>query len=178
MIVADILMWFLLIAGTYIVINAYWLTTQGLFPDFVDRCRENIRCAPVRPFLLGLASMVPAAIGGIAMFRAASPILKFAGATLLLLIVLFGLMGSAGLAAQVGIGLGAHPDEKTAWRRVWRGGLVLGLTFILPLIGWLLILPGALIIGTGAALRSMRRGTQVNAQPAFDPHLVATQRQL
>jgi len=36
MIVADILMWFLLIAGTYIVINGYWMTTQGLFPDFVD----------------------------------------------------------------------------------------------------------------------------------------------
>ena len=82
MIVADILMWFLLIAGTYIVINAYWLTTQGLFPDFVDRCRENIRCAPARPFLLGLAALVPAAIGGIAMFRAVSPILKFAGAAL------------------------------------------------------------------------------------------------
>ena len=33
MIVADILMWFLLIAGTYIVINGYWLTTTGLFPE-------------------------------------------------------------------------------------------------------------------------------------------------
>src|ERR1700730_12412415 len=99
MIVADILMWFLLIAGTYIVINAYWLTTQGLFPDFVDRCRETIRRGPGGAFLLGLAFLVPGVIGGIAMFRAASPILKFAGATLLLLIVLFGLIGSAGLAA-------------------------------------------------------------------------------
>lgn len=177
MIVADILMWFLLIAGTYIVINAYWLTTQGLFPDFVDRCRENIRCAPARPFLLGLAALVPAAIGGIAMFRAASPILKFAGAALLLLIILFGLMGSAGLAAQVGVGLGAYAGEKTAWRRVWRGGLVLGLTFILPLIGWLLILPGVLILGTGAALRSMRRDRRPKTQAEFDPHPVATQRQ-
>ena len=53
MIVADILMWFLLIAGTYIVINGYWLTTTGLFPEFVDRCRERIRRAPFQPLLLG-----------------------------------------------------------------------------------------------------------------------------
>jgi hypothetical protein len=158
------------------VINAYWLTTQGLFPDFVDRCREKIQSASARCFLLGLAALVPATIGGIAMFRAASPILKFVGANLLLLIILFGLMGSAGLAAQVGIGLGAYPDGKMAWRRVWRGGLVLALTFILPLIGWLLILPGALIIGTGAALGSMRRD-RLKTQPEFESHLVATEKQ-
>jgi hypothetical protein len=173
MIVADILMWFLLIAGTYIVINAYWLATQGLFPDFVDRCREAIRRAPYRPFLFGLAVSVPAAIAGIAMFRAPSPILKFAGAALLLLLILFGLMGSAGLAAQVGIGLGADAlagtNTTTAWRRVWRGGLVLGLTFILPLIGWLILLPGTLIIGTGAALRSMRQDRFKAAQPERQP---------
>jgi hypothetical protein len=110
------------------------------------------------------------------MFRAASPILKFAGAALLLLIILFGLMGSAGLAAQVGVGLGAYVGEKTTWRRVWRGGLVLGLTFILPLIGWLLILPGVLIIGTGAALGSMRH-RRPKTLAEFDPHLGATQRQ-
>jgi hypothetical protein len=176
MIVADILMWFLLIAGIYIVINAYWLTTQGLFPEFVDRCRERIRRAPLQSLLLGLGGTVPGVVLGVAMFRAASPALKFAGATVLLLLILIGLMGSAGLAAQVGIGLGAFPDERTAWRRVWRGGLVLGLTFILPLIGWLLILPGTLIIGTGATLQSLRRTRTTRESAVFDPHLAATQR--
>jgi hypothetical protein len=163
MIVADILMWFLLIAGTYIVINGYWLTTQGLFPSFVERCRERIRTGPWRALLIGLAITIPAAIAGIAMLRAASPTLKFAGATVLLLLILFGLMGSAGLAAQAGIGLGAYPDQPACWRRVWRGGLVLGLTFILPLIGWLLILPGSLILGIGAALRSLNATSQSRA---------------
>jgi hypothetical protein len=176
MIVADILMWFLLIAGTYIVINGYWLTTQGLFPEFVDRCRERIRHAPFKPFLLGTAATVPTVVVGIAMLRAPSPVLKFAGATLLLLVILAGLLGSAGLAAQVGIGLGAYPDERLSWRRVWRGGLVLGLTFILPLIGWLIILPGTLIIGVGAALQSLRPTGVVPARSAFDPQLVASQR--
>lgn len=176
MIVADILMWFLLVAGTYIVINGYWLTTQGLFPGFVERCRERIRRAPFQPLLLGLAGTVPAAVIGVAMLRAASPVLKFAGATVLLLLVLAGLMGSAGLAAQVGIGLGGFEDERPRWRRVWRGGLVLGLTFILPLIGWLLILPGTLIIGIGATLQSCRSTRAGRDAVAFEPHLASTPR--
>ena len=171
MIMADILMWFLLIAGTYIVINAYWMTTQGLFPLFVDRCRERMRRGPGKAFLFGLAGAMPSAIVGVALFRAPSPLAKFCGATLLLLLVLVGLMGSAGLAAQVGMGLGAYPDERASWRRVWRGGLVLGLTFILPLIGWLVILPGTLIIGMGALMQSLGAERRVVEPPVFDPHL-------
>lgn len=173
MIVADILMWFLLIAGTYIVINGYWMTTQGLFPGFVDRCREQIRSSPFGALGFGLAATVPGIVAGVVMLRAASPVLKFAGATVLLLFILFGLMGSAGLAAQTGIGLG-FPDESTSWRRVWRGGLVLGLTFILPLIGWLLILPGTLIIGLGAAMRSLKRRPHIAQLATFDAHLSTT----
>jgi len=174
MIVADILMWFLLIAGTYIVINGYWLTTTGLFPEFVDRCRERIRRAPFQPLLLGLAGTVPSVVIGIAMLRAASPSLKFCGATVLLLLILVGLMGSAGLAAQVGAGLGSYTDGRPAWKRVWRGGMVLGLTFILPLIGWLLILPGTLIIGVGATIQSVKRAHTHREAVSFDPHLEAT----
>ena len=176
MIVADILMWFLLVAGTYIVINAYWLATQGLFPEFVDRCRERIGRAPSRSLLLGLAGTIPSVIIAIVMFRAASPILKFAGAATFLLVILMGLMGSAGVAALVGSGLGASNDERTCWRRTWRGGLVLGLTFILPLIGWLLILPGTLIIGIGAAVLSFHRSRAAPHQPEFQPHVAATPR--
>jgi hypothetical protein len=167
MIVADILMWFLLIAGAYIVINGYWMTTQGLFPQFVDNCRERIRRAPFKPLLLGLGAAVPGVLLGIAMMRAPSPVLKFAGATLLLVLVLVGLLGSAGLAAQVGVGLGAYPEDRPSWRRVWRGGLVLGLTFVLPLVGWLMILPGTLVIGIGATLQSLGRRTAMRDAPVF-----------
>src|SRR5713226_10242856 len=155
MIVADILMWFLLIAGTYIVFISYWLASQGLFPDFVDRCRQRIKTAPFRQFLLGLALTVPIGAAGFAMLNAPNPKLKFPGAALLLLLVLGGLVGSAGLAAQIGSGLANPSDPAQPWRRVLRGGMVLGLTFILPVIGWFLILPVSLIIGVGAVLRSL-----------------------
>src|SRR6266480_4140364 len=49
MVVADILMWFLLVIGIYIVFNSYWLAFQGMFPDFVDRparAASPLRSAP------------------------------------------------------------------------------------------------------------------------------------
>jgi hypothetical protein len=45
--------------------------------------------------------------------------------------------------------LPAPDDERQPWRRVLRGGAVLGLTFVLPLIGWFLVLPVSLLMGVG-----------------------------
>jgi hypothetical protein len=70
MIFADILMWFFLITGTYVVLISYWLTSQGLFPAFVDRCRKRIESSPVRQALLGLSVTVPLAATGIVMLNA------------------------------------------------------------------------------------------------------------
>src|SRR5437016_5353289 len=110
MIVADILMWFLLVMGTYIVFISYWLAAQGLFPDFVDRCRLRIKTAPFRHTGLGLALVAPLGAAGFAMLNAPSPRLKFPGAVLLMMLVLGGLVGSTGLAAQIGTGL-ANPSD-------------------------------------------------------------------
>ena len=51
MIVADILMWFLLIMGTYVIFISYWLAAQALFPELTDRCRLRIKAAPVKQAL-------------------------------------------------------------------------------------------------------------------------------
>ncbi len=161
MIVADILMWFLLIMGTYVVFISYWLASQALFPDLADRCRRRIKTSPTRHVLLGLAWTVPTAFAGVAMLNLPSAAVKFAGATVLLLLVLAGLVGSSGLAAQIGFGLSNPADEAQPWRRVLRGGAVLGLTFVLPLVGWFLILPLSLILGVGALFGSLWRPAAV-----------------
>ena len=108
MIFADILMWFFLITGTYVVLISYWLTSQGLFPAFVDRCRKRIEASPVRQALLGLSVTVPLAATGIVMLNAPSRMLKFLGAVLLLVAAgragRFGGIGSAGGLRVVGAG--------------------------------------------------------------------------
>ena len=154
-------MWFLLIAGTYVIFISYWLAAQALFPDLAERCRQRIKGAPARHVLLGLAWTVPTVVAGVALLNAPSAALKFAGATVLLLLVLAGLVGSSGLAAQIGFGLANPADEAQPWRRVLRGGAVLGLTFVFPLIGWFLVLPLSLILGVGALCGSLWKPTAV-----------------
>lgn len=173
MIVADILMWLLLILGTYIVFNAYWLVAQGLFPGFVDRCRQRIQMSPAGQTVIGLAIAIPGSIIGIALLQAPSPVMKFAGAVIVLGLLLLGMIGSAGLAALIGHGLPTVADHREPWRRVLRGGAALGLTFVFPLIGWLFVLPLSLVIGIGAAVRSVRLPKQRPANPVFDPYLRA-----
>jgi hypothetical protein len=163
MIVADILMWFLLILGTYVIFISYWLAAQALFPELADGCRQRIKAAPVKQALIGLACAVPVVAAGIGLLNVPNPLLKFAGATMVLLLILAGLVGSSGLAAQVGYGLANPADEAQPWRRVLRGGMVLGLTFVFPLIGWFLILPLSLVMGVGALFGSLRGGKRGSA---------------
>lgn len=174
MIVADILMWFLLILGTYIVFISYWLASQALFPELADRCRERIKATPLKQALIGLAWTIPSAAAGIAFLNIPNPILKFVGATVVLLLILAGLVGSSGLAAQIGYGLANPADQAQPWRRVLRGGMVLGLTFVFPLIGWFLILPLSLVMGIGALFGSLlgRRGRPA---PVLEPLLPAAE---
>src|ERR1700730_15576000 len=95
MIVADILMWFLLVAGTYAVFISYWLATQALFPELTDRCRQRIKSAPLGQALIGLAWTIPTVAAGVALLNVPNPLLKFMRATIVLLLILAGLVGSS-----------------------------------------------------------------------------------
>jgi hypothetical protein len=153
MIMADILFWALIVIGFYIAFVSYWLFTEALFPNFVERCRERYATVPVRCTLLGLVVAAPLLTGAVALAAHMGPILQIGGIGLVVLIVLLGLMGSAGLCRQIGQGLPGSNDSAQPWRKVWRGGLVLGITFILPVIGWFAVLPWTLISGFGVFLR-------------------------
>jgi hypothetical protein len=66
-------------------------------------------------------------------------------------------MGSAGLCDRIGAGLPGDTDARQPWRRVLRGGIVLSFAFVLPVIGWFVLLPWTLVSGVGASLGSLRR---------------------
>jgi len=176
MIVADILMWFLLIMGAYVIFISYWLAAQALFPELTDRCRQRIKSAPLRQALIGLAWTIPAAAAGVALLNVPNPLLKFLGATIVLLLILAGLIGSSALAAQIGYGLASPSDQAQPWRRVLRGGMVLGLTFVFPLIGWLLILPLSLVIGVGALFASLSGSENRRPAAVLEPGLTVAER--
>lgn len=165
---ADVLKWFLLIVGTQIVFVSYWLAAQALFPRAVERAREKYS-RPWKLTLFGLLMSAPLIFVGILIFQRNNPLFKLLGAGLVLLPVVVGLIGSAGLNLRIGAGLPSPIDEQQPWRRVLRGAIVLALMFLLPVIGWFVLLPWTLISGFAAAVLSIS-GTK-KAHPAAPPAL-------
>ncbi len=156
MIMADVLKYFLLIVGVMLVFISYWVVAEALFPRFVTRSRERFN-RPVKLTFLGLLVMVPViAFGLFVQSKANNPAVKAVGFLIAGLPVIIGLIGSAGFAQKVGLGLPSPVDASQPWRRVLRGGAVLALTFLLPFVGWFLILPWTLISGFGAAITSFK----------------------
>lgn len=152
MIMADVLTWFLIVSGLYLVLLCYWLAAKALFPRAVLACCERY-AHPVVPTVVGVALLVPVLVLGLAAVKAVTNpgpggILK----VLLLLLLLPAFLGSAGLAERVGAGLPSPLDVSQPWRRVLRGGLVLAPTFLLPFLGWFVVLPFALVSGFGAVV--------------------------
>lgn len=153
MIMADVLKIVFLIVGTLIVIVSYWLAATALFPQAVSQARTHYERHPVRITLLGGVVGVPLFLLGIALVAAGpTPLIKILGGSFASLLLLLALFGSAGLCQRIGNGMPAPLDEFQPWRRVYRGGTVLALTFVLPIVGWFAIFFWTLISGFGAAL--------------------------
>jgi len=162
MIMADVLKIFLIVVGLLTVYVSYWLVAQALFPQIVERAREHYS-KPVRITLIGLVAAALPFVIGAAISNLPNPALKLAGVTLMVIPVLLGLVGSAGLAQRIGAGLASPADEIQPWRRVLRGGILLALTFLLPFVGWVVLPIWALLSGFGAFLLSVKELRQASA---------------
>ena len=153
MIMADVFKIVFLVAGTLIVIVSYWLAATALFPAAVGQARELYERRALRITLIGTFLGVPLFLLGAALATAGpTPFVKIFGGTLASFVLLLALFGSAGLCQRIGNGLPAPLDEFQPWRRVYRGGTVLALTFVLPIVGWFAIFFWTLISGFGAAV--------------------------
>jgi len=176
MFMADILKIFLIVVGLLTVYVSYWLVAQALFPGLVERAGRYY-AKPIKITLIGLlAAAIPFVVGA-AISKLPNPVLKISGVTLMLAPALLGLMGSAGLVLRVGSGLPSPLDEQQPWRRVLRGGILLALTFLLPIVGWIVLPLWALTSGFGAFLLSVREYRRssgelppaLNLTPAREP---------
>ena len=71
------------------------------------------------------------------------------------LFVLFASTGVAGLATTIGHRLPSPADADRPWKATIRGGIVLELAYLVPFLGWFVLLPGSLILGAGCAVRAL-----------------------
>jgi hypothetical protein len=156
MIMADLFKWVLGILAFLITLAGHWVLFEALFAGVVKRASLCYGNHPVRTALLGLLVTVPVAAVGVGLIGAPGAPGKFLGFAVLTALVTLSLLGSAGLARLVGERLPAPSDAGQPWRPVLRGGTVLAVCFVLPMVGWFLVLPFTLVSGVGAAVLSLR----------------------
>jgi hypothetical protein len=155
---ADILKIFLLIVGILCIYVSYWLLSQALFPSLVERA-SNCYGRPVKITLIGLGTAVVPVVLGLIFANLPNPLIKFVGISMVVVPVMLGLAGSAGLTLRIGAGLPSPVDAQQPWKRVLRGGIVLALSFLLPIVGWFVLPIWALVSGLGAFVLCIREKT-------------------
>jgi hypothetical protein len=165
---ANVLVWIFITLGLWMMFISYWLAACGLFPKLVSRCDEAL-AKPLLHCLLGLLVTVVPLVVGIAALKALPAALKWIGLLIIAFPIVAGLFGSAGLAQRIGRGLPTPADERQPWRAVLRGGIVLSLTFLLPVLGQLLIIPLTIATGAGLCVVCLLRRTASPAPPPLLP---------
>ena len=158
MLLADTMAIFFVIVGLIITFPSLWLLCAALWPAFLERSCRAVEGGIWKSFFLGipvafLSVVIVVAIGKLpASFGQIGGILSFS------VLMLFAQVGVAGLACSIGSKLFSGGASQPVWKATLRGGAVLVLSWILPLVGWFLILPASIIIGAGSSLRACFSG--------------------
>ena len=155
MLMADTLAIFFVILGLLLAFPGLWLLCRGLWPNVVagaaDRCRNGLIKsiligAPLSAVVIGFAVVVARFSGGLGAIVSAAILCAFA---------MVSSAGVAGFAACIGERLPSPGDASRPWKATLRGGIALELSYLLPVLGWFVILPLSLVIGCGAATLSL-----------------------
>lgn len=172
MIMADVFKILFPIVGTLMSFVCFCLLYEGTFPAAVERCRHTYQTRPIRSLFLGAALGIPGVALGLAFLNSGNPLGQLLGFSTIFLLFSLAVLGAAGLACLIGHRLNSPQDEHQPWKRVYRGGIVLAITFLFPLVGWFLVLPATLLSGLGAALISFvgrKKITLAPSAPIIEP---------
>lgn len=147
----NVLFFLALHAAVFLILLGHWLVAGGMFPKAVAGFVRVYDERPVRALLLGTVTYGPIfyLLLNTAKLHGTGPRIAMIGVGLLSLLIAFA--GSAGLALRIGRNLA---PETSRWQQCLRGGVMLGLVFITPFLGWGFLLHAGLASGFGAFLLS------------------------
>jgi hypothetical protein len=139
-----------LVAGLLVSMGGFFLLARALAPRLTAAAQERWERRPVLSTLVGLPlGGVALAISGV-LLKAPLPPVKLLGLLALAALLAVALTGASALAARIGAALPSSADTGGEWRRTLRGGAVLLTSFLVPVLGWFVLLPIALFGGVGA----------------------------
>jgi hypothetical protein len=150
MLMADTVAILLAVVGFLLSLQGLWLFCRALWPNKViasaTRCGRN----PVKSLLAGIVVTLLMMLATVLAGQVPGPgqILAFG---IVSLYVVFSGIGVAGLATHMGQRLSSPTDDRRPWAATVRGGVVLELAYVVPIVGWFVILPASVVMGAGAA---------------------------
>ena len=172
MLVADTFAIALTILGILLSFQGLWLLCRALWPDRTIRSADRCKSNPVLSFVIGLP------ITGLMMLISGAASAAGGPGQAVSLIVFtvwlfYAGIGTAGLATHIGKRLESPIDEFRPWRATLRGGIALSLAYLVPIVGWIVILFGSFVMGAGATTMSFFRTRAERDAAATPPPLDA-----
>lgn len=138
-------------AAAFLILLGHWLVGAGMFPKATQAFSDVYDRRPVRATLLGLVTYGPLFVLLLNSGNIGNGAVKLLAIVAGFTAMLLGFLGSAGLALRIGRNLSA---DTSVWHQGLRGGVVLALVFITPVLGSLFLLHVGLASGFGAVLLS------------------------
>ncbi len=141
-----------------------------LMPERTNRAEAVLETSPKRCFVNGLLCLVIAAVG-LRLLQTPAPLIKLAGAVVLLGLGALLTVGAAALAQLMGRRIGEMSGARTSLGTLVRGSLIYSFALGFPLIGWYLFLPLSTLCALGAgavAFKPARKHRNAPAMPALE----------
>jgi hypothetical protein len=155
MLMADTMAIFFVVLGIMLAFPGLWLLCRGLWPGRVTDAAATCGKGLVKSFLVGLpVTLAMIVLAGIFTRFLGSPGKLIAGAIVCAYLLLAN-TGVSGFVTCIGQRLASPGDEERPWKATLRGGVVLELSYLLPILGWFVILPISVIVGCGSAVLSL-----------------------
>ena len=153
-------------AAVFLILLGHWVVAAGMFPKATRAFAEQYQSRPVRATLLGLVTYGPVFLLLLNSANFGNPLIKLVALVLGFGVLLLAFIGSAGLALKIGRNLSPDGD---GWAQGLRGGVMLALVFITPLLGSLFLMHVGLASGFGAFLLAKPWKKPVAEPPPLDP---------
>lgn len=174
MLMADTMAIFFSALGFMLALIGLWLLCHGLWPEKVARASARGEQSFLKPFLIGLPLTAVALTIIIASSKLLGPLGQILAIGLFCLFMCYTHLGVAAVALSLGRRLAPSQESEALWRTTVRGGIVLVLAYLLPIIGWFFILPITFIIGCGLTTLSLRKPRALirsvaTTQPSMSP---------
>jgi hypothetical protein len=128
------------------LLTSLWL----IFPATVGRARTRLERTPWQCFWLGGVFTAVFSIPIVILIALPFGPAKFAGFALMSVALTVAALGAAGLAAKMGDHLTQNANGLSRAGAFVRGAVALELAAGFPIIGWLIILPLAVVLSLGA----------------------------